>query len=110
MSALSEAFETVLQFLELMQSDASEASQNSPWLLAAIRAYGRQVTCLSTLTYNGCFGCMMTKSYVISNVNFACSQGLPTPQICLHATDTEPVSFCLCCTWMVSALCLQRPF
>ncbi|KAL0053068.1 hypothetical protein WJX82_000427 [Trebouxia sp. C0006] len=41
MSALSEAFETVLQFLELMQSDASESSQNSPWLLAAIRAYGR---------------------------------------------------------------------
>jgi len=44
MSALSEAFETVLQFLELMQSDVSESSQNSPWLLAAIRAYGRQVT------------------------------------------------------------------
>ncbi|DBA78950.1 TPA: hypothetical protein ACH3X1_008824 [Trebouxia sp. C0004] len=41
MSALSEAFETVLQFLELMHSDASESSQNSPWLLAAIRAYGR---------------------------------------------------------------------
>ncbi|KAL0034423.1 hypothetical protein WJX79_001423 [Trebouxia sp. C0005] len=41
MSALSEAFETVLQFLELMQSDASESSQDSPWLLAAIRAYGR---------------------------------------------------------------------
>lgn len=46
MSALSEAFETVLQFLELMHSDASESSQNSPWLLAAIRVYGRQVTCL----------------------------------------------------------------
>ncbi len=62
MSALSEAFETVLQFLELMQSDASESSQNSPWLLAAIRAYGRQVTCLLTLTCNGCTTCLMTRA------------------------------------------------
>ena len=42
MQALSEAFETVLQFLELVQ--AEKLSLESPWVLAAIRAYGRQVT------------------------------------------------------------------
>ncbi len=43
MQALSEAFETILQFLELVHAEGSGASQDSPWLLAAIRAYGRQV-------------------------------------------------------------------
>lgn len=49
MQALSEAFETVLQFLELVQSEGSGSAQDSPWILAAIRAYGRQVTFCSIL-------------------------------------------------------------
>ena len=40
MQALSEAFETVLQFLELVRAEGLD--QDSPWLLAAIRAVGRQ--------------------------------------------------------------------
>lgn len=42
MAALGEAFETVLQFLELVQAEGSPSIQTGPWLLAAIRAYGRQ--------------------------------------------------------------------
>lgn len=41
MQALSEAFETVLQFLELVHAEG--LGQESPWLLAAVRAVGRQV-------------------------------------------------------------------
>lgn len=41
MQALSEAFETVLQFLELVHTEGLD--QDSPWLLAAVRAVGRQV-------------------------------------------------------------------
>ena len=40
MQALSEAFETVLQFLELVHTEG--LNQDSPWLLAAVRAVGRQ--------------------------------------------------------------------
>lgn len=40
MQALSEAFETVLQFLELLHNERLD--QDSPWLLAAVRAVGRQ--------------------------------------------------------------------
>ena len=40
MQALSEAFETVLQFLELVRAEGLD--QDSPWLLAAVRAVGRQ--------------------------------------------------------------------
>ena len=40
MQALSEAFETVLQFLELVHAEGLD--QDSPWLLAAVRAVGRQ--------------------------------------------------------------------
>lgn len=42
MQALSEAFETVLQFLELVHTEGLR-SQDSPWVVAAVRAYGRQV-------------------------------------------------------------------
>lgn len=41
MQALSEAFETVLQFLELVHAEG--LGQESPWVLAAVRAVGRQV-------------------------------------------------------------------
>ena len=40
------------------------------------------------------------KSYIVTNVIFACSQRKSSPQVCLYANDIEPTSFCLCCTWM----------
>ena len=43
MQALSEAFETVLQFLELVRAEGLD--QDSPWLLAAVRGVGRQDCC-----------------------------------------------------------------
>ena len=53
MQALSEAFETVLQFLELVHRE--RLSQDSPWVLAAVRAYGRQVEfSVSTTNFARC--------------------------------------------------------
>ena len=42
MQGLTEAFETVLQFLELLHADQARLSEVPTWLLAATRAYGRQ--------------------------------------------------------------------
>ena len=47
MHALTDAFETVLQFMELLHEDQGNLSQDSAWLLAAARAYGRQVWILA---------------------------------------------------------------
>lgn len=48
MQALSEAFETVLQFLELVHAEGLD--QDSPWLVAAVRVVGRQDALLTPLS------------------------------------------------------------
>lgn len=77
MQALSEAFETVLQFLELVRTEGLD--QDSPWLLAAVRAVGRQVAlplCMLACSHIEEQGLYATTSilHLVCQLPFACGR------------------------------------